>query len=300
MASLERRLQSGRIVGHRRPQPGLALDGSLRILEAVSGEHGDDDPAAEVLLLAGESEEARHRRRAGGLAEHAGLAGEPPPGGEDLRVAHGREQASRLALRGQRRLPGGRIPDADGGGHRLRLESRRQAERISASLTAANKPPDSRCAASAVFQEAGFPMRMAVATVSGWGTGTPDTSGAAPDAWKPSIAGLWPPSSQKPRQYALMLPAFPTGRATASGTRPSSSAISKAAVFCPSMRYGFTLFKSAIPRRAATSRTRARAASKFPRSTTMRAPCATACAIFPRATFPSGTTTLQATPATAQ
>src|SRR6202022_2991807 len=78
-------------------------------------------------------------------------------------------------------------------------------------------------------QEAGFPMRMAVATVSGWGTGTPDTSGAAPDAWNPSITGLWPPSSQKPRQYALMLPALPTGRATASGTRPSSSAISKAA-----------------------------------------------------------------------
>ena len=143
-------------------------------------------------------------------------------------------------------------------------------------------------------------MRMAVATVSGCGTGTPDTSGAAPDAWNPSITGLRPPSSQKPRQYALMLPALPTGRATASGTRPSSSAISNAAVFCPSMRCGFTLFRSAIPRRAATSRTRARAASKFPRSTTMRAPCATACASFPSATFPSGTTTLQATPATAQ
>src|SRR6267378_7891611 len=113
MASSERSLQSGRVVGHRRPYLGLAVDGSLRILEPVSGEHGDDDAAAEVLLLAGESEEARHRRRAGGLAEHAGLAGETPPGGEDLRVAHGREQTSRLALRGQRRLPGGRIPDAD-------------------------------------------------------------------------------------------------------------------------------------------------------------------------------------------
>ena len=79
-------------------------------------------------------------------------------------------------------------------------------------------------------------MRIAVAMVSGCSTGTPLTSGAAPAAWKPSIAGLRPPSSQNPRQYALMFPAFPTGNASASGMRPSASATSKAAVFCPSMR----------------------------------------------------------------
>ena len=97
-----------------------------------------------------------------------------------------------------------------------------------------------------------------------------------------------------------MLPALPTGRATACGTSPSASAISNAAVFCPSIRCGLTLFKSAMPVRCAISRTRDSAASKFPRSTTMRAPCATAWASLPRATFPSGTTTLQRTPAAAQ
>ena len=50
-------------------------------------------------------------------------------------------------------------------------------------------PPDSSRAASACFHEAGLPMRMAVATVSGFSTGAPFTMGAAPAAWKPSIPG---------------------------------------------------------------------------------------------------------------
>ena len=33
-------------------------------------------------------------------------------------------------------------------------------------------------------------MRMALATVSGWGTGSPRTIGAAPSAWKPHIRGV--------------------------------------------------------------------------------------------------------------
>ena len=41
----------------------------------------------------------------------------------------------------------------------------------------------------AEYQDAGFPMRMAVATVSGRSTGCPSTIGAAPAAWNPNIRG---------------------------------------------------------------------------------------------------------------
>ena len=38
--------------------------------------------------------------------------------------------------------------------------------------------------------DAGFPIRIAVATVSGSSTGWPSTNGAAPAAWKPHIRGV--------------------------------------------------------------------------------------------------------------
>ena len=60
------------------------------------------------------------------------------------------------------------------------------------------------------------------------------------------------------------------------------------------------LFSRAIPPRSAAARVTPSAASKFPRTTTMRAPCATACASLPSATFPSGTTTRQPIPAATQ
>ena len=63
------------------------------------------------------------------------------------------------------------------------------ASRISASLTMRMYPPDSSRAASACFHEAGLPMRIAVATVSGFATGAPRTMGAAPSACSPSIFG---------------------------------------------------------------------------------------------------------------
>ena len=50
-------------------------------------------------------------------------------------------------------------------------------------------PPDSLAAAVAPYHEAGLPMRIAVAIVSGCSTGWPSTSGAAPSAWNPSMAG---------------------------------------------------------------------------------------------------------------
>ena len=79
------------------------------------------------------------------------------------------------------------------------------ARRISSSVTARMKPPDSSRAAIARSQDAGLPMRIAVATVSGLEIGAPETNGAAPAAWKPAIRGrrLVLPmrtASVKPRQ----------------------------------------------------------------------------------------------------
>ena len=65
----------------------------------------------------------------------------------------------------------------------------RYAARISSSLTAAILPPLSSRAAIAFSHDAGLPMRMAVAMVSGDSMGRPRTKGAAPAAWKPSIRG---------------------------------------------------------------------------------------------------------------
>ena len=75
------------------------------------------------------------------------------------------------------------------------LARSRWALRISPSDTALNSPPDSCTAARARCALTGFPMRMAVATVSGSGQGLPVTSGAAPSAWNPIIrgrAGIFP------------------------------------------------------------------------------------------------------------
>src|ERR1700752_3781471 len=65
----------------------------------------------------------------------------------------------------------------------------RYASRICSSVTAWIPPPDSDAAEVAPYQEAGLPMRIAVAMVSGFSTGCPSTSGAAPAAWKPTIFG---------------------------------------------------------------------------------------------------------------
>ena len=77
--------------------------------------------------------------------------------------------------------------------------------------------PSDCCKASvAPCQLAGFPIRMADAIVSGFSTTCPRTMGAAPSACHPIIRGrreIFPIRwySRYPRQYAVMLPAFPTG-----------------------------------------------------------------------------------------
>src|SRR5688500_19088611 len=96
------------------------------------------------------------------------------------------------------------------------------AARISPSVTLSIRPPDSCAAESAPSLLAGEPILMALATVSGFSKSWPATSGDAPSAWKPSMRGTesaCPASrhSRKPFQYEVILPAFPTGRASASG-----------------------------------------------------------------------------------
>ncbi len=170
--------------------------------------------------------------------------------------------------------------------------------------TASIAPPDSSRAAIAPSQLAGFPMRMAVAIVSGCSTGSPRTSGAAPWACHPSIRGvrLACPSrsySRYPRQYAVMLPALPTGMQCTSGASPSTSTISNDAVFCPSIRCGLIEFTTVTSPKRSSSRTMSSASSKLPVIGTTFAPWMSACASLPSAIWPCGMTTPHVSPARA-
>src|SRR5439155_2214718 len=111
--------------------------------------------------------------------------------------------------------------------------------------------------ASALCQLAGLPMRIAVATVRGSSITRLCTIGAAPAASKPIMRGRWvilPAArySLYPRQYAVMLPALPTGNRWYSGARPSTSQLSYAG-FClkkkrtaPSSRAGLDAGDAAV------------------------------------------------------
>jgi len=127
---------------------------------------------------------------------------------------------------------------------------------ISPSVTASAQPPVFRIAASAFSALTGAPMRIAVATVSGLGsgstTGSPSriarTTGADPSAWMPVIMGIpsMSPiceSSTNPLYTAEIFPAFPTGSTTRSGVSRSWSRTSNPIVFCPSSLNGFTEFR---------------------------------------------------------
>ena len=70
-------------------------------------------------------------------------------------------------------------------------------------------PPDSSRAASACFHDAGFPIRIAVAMVSGSSTGCPSTIGAAPAAWKPHISGGASPARAGAESCCVLLVTLP-------------------------------------------------------------------------------------------
>ena len=88
-----------------------------------------------------------------------------------------------------------------------------------------------------------------------------------------------------------MLPALPTGSASTSGASPSSSTISNAAVFWPSMRLGLTLLTRVTGWRSQSSRTIRSATSKPPPMLTTVAPWTRAWTSLPEAMCPCGTTT---------
>ena len=88
-----------------------------------------------------------------------------------------------------RRTPATEAADAGSQNRPSSWTTIRCASRISSSLTASISPPDLSRAAIAPSHDAGFPILIAVATVSGDSTGAPRTMGAAPSAWKPSIRG---------------------------------------------------------------------------------------------------------------
>ena len=95
-----------------------------------------------------------------------------------------------------------------------------------------------------------------------------------------------------------MLPALPTGSAWMCGASPRTSAISKAAVFCPSIRMGFTEFTRAISGYSVVVFwTSSRQSSKLPRTWMISAPCMTAWASLPWAILPSGIRTEHLIPA---
>ncbi len=80
---------------------------------------------------------------------------------------------------------------------------------------------------------------------------------------------------------------------------PSWSTTSKAAVFCPSSRNGFTEFTRVTGWRSAIWRTIVSAWSKLPSTVRTRAPWIAACESLPRATAPFGTMTKARMPARA-
>src|SRR5918999_1299061 len=96
-----------------------------------------------------------------------------------------------------------------------------------------------------------------------------------------------------------MLPALPTGTRWQSGARPRTSQTSKARLFCPSSRSGFTEFTSVTGWASASSLVTARAPSKPPSTSRTRAPATRVWASFPRATPPRGTRTAHVSPARA-
>ena len=103
-----------------------------------------------------------------------------------------------------------------------------------------------------------------------------------------------------PFQIADMFPALPTGKIILSGDcHLRSCTISYPIVFCPSRRNGFIEFRRYNSPSSASSVIVLRASSKFPSIENTFAPWNIACASFPSATFPDGSTTAHLSPARA-
>ncbi len=133
----------------------------------MSGEHRDQDLAPEeIRCFARELEQARHRRGAGRLAEHACLGREAAIGAQDLLIRHLGEESARFVLGLHRQLPARGMADADGGGDCLRVGDRhaRDQRRRAFGLDAVEHRPR-RARPARVLAEA-FPVRRDVAGVA--------------------------------------------------------------------------------------------------------------------------------------
>ena len=98
------------------------------------------------------------------------------PAGIAPASARSRRPATEIAEAGSTKIP-------------TSCDSSRWAARMPSSLIAPKNPELSSRAASASSHEAGLPMRMALAMVSGFFTGSPSTMGALPAAWNPNMRG---------------------------------------------------------------------------------------------------------------
>ena len=181
---------------------------------------------------------------------------------------------------------------------------RRCASRISSSLTASMRRPTRPGPRSRPCHDAGLPMRMAVATVSGCSTGAPLTIGAAPAAWKPSMRGRL---AARP-VVGVPAEAPPVGGDVAGvadrqrqrvGRPPELVTISKAAVCCPAMRSGLTLVDDDRAPSSPSAPDGVERLVEVAVDADQPRPAASACASLPRATLPAGSTTKQASPAAA-
>jgi nitrogen-specific signal transduction histidine kinase len=97
------------------------------VLEDVPGQDRHHRLAPPYRALPHQPARPRHRGRRGGLAADPGGV-HHRLGLEDLPVAHGGDQAPGLADRPDRAVVAGRVPDADRGGHGLRLHPVAPAE----------------------------------------------------------------------------------------------------------------------------------------------------------------------------
>ena len=165
------------------------------------------------------------------------------------------------------------------------------------------RPSDSSRAAMAPAQLAGFPMRIAVASVSGFGTGCPSTRGQLPLPESPSSEAAMCLAG-----FAVLFKSFPVGRDIAGvaygdgqiiGSVPQGVHDFKGRGFLPfdPIRVDRVDQRDRVLVRQFTHELRA--SSKLPRIATTWAPCINAWLSLPRAMLPSGIRTMACIPARA-
>ena len=97
------------------------LHGGIRVFQAMPGQRRDDGDRFGEEALCGQFAQPGDGRGAGRFREQSFQRGEHRVGSQNLRVGHGVDQAAGLVAGGNGAVPAGRIADANGGRHRLRV-----------------------------------------------------------------------------------------------------------------------------------------------------------------------------------